>query len=1069
MNRSLTFLLLVSLVLSLGACREPIGDTNPGDDTVDPGDGIQFGDAAEDSGGGGGDLVEMDTPWVPEGYARITFFVDDRANETFQDGDIKWTGSFAWDAEDNSIVFATSWLPSDGPYPLLYDDGPITAGGHEMAEAVAGDHIFSTEVYFKAEEETTFQYGVLNELDFWMWDGANGEFTIPAGSTGTVHAEGLILPAFGMVDVKITVDTNDLHPEFAYIQDWTGINVYLKGNMNMWTPVQILDNGPEGGKGDDVAGDGVYTYVQGLNLGKHTGLLLQDQHAQFTAMFSAAEDSWVEAAEYKILLEGKQKGAKNGVHAFTRCGEDDWAPAEVVWEVDSWGTTENTTVAATCDFVPECETDDDCDAAEKCMGGLCEPWCDTDGDCPEGQLCFDNDCKAGCHTDDDCAEGEICQDDLCVVGCAENEDCPEGRVCYEGQCEKLCALDNDCDQGEVCNEQNFCVPGVPVVSEPGIASVNPDSGPVEGGSLVTITGTDFQDGAMVTFGGQPATGVDVKSGTELTCVTPAHGAGKVDVVLTNPDTGSTTFLKGFTYIDEAEAPAISWIEPLEGPVTGGTVVALYGENFQPNPTVYFGTKQATAVDFKDSTTVWATSPSGALGVVDLRLVNLDAQEDTLEAAFTYVPNVPDYAKILAPLSATAFDGFALPTLHAEVFEAGMTDGAGAAPGMQGQLVFGPPGSDPSVDLDGWTLGDAVYTSDNGNNDLWSVAGMIFEAPGTWAFTFRFSLDGQNWVWADSDGSQNGFDAGMMGTIEVIDPGDDLVLLAAAPSFGSVMGEDEVSVTGANFTEDMTVTVGGVDADFTFEDAGTVTVVTPPHAAGLADIVFTLPGGASDTLAGAFEYVLIGTPLVDGDLADWGDAYKVAINTVASNWDPDLNALDELYLAYDGVNLYIGVSGTAESLNYILGYVDVDFGAATGVTDMSTLADNDGDGDLDDALSNVVTVTAPGFGAEFGFGAQGNSVVAPGDLEGSAGWRSLDPPDNFSWMSGPVDQGAAAMETSVALSDLLGITGIPSTGLQVAVAVKLSNKYGGTDGMSNQCLPECSAPTVIDQVAIITLR
>ncbi len=119
MKQSLLLLILVTSLLSLGACRDPITDTNPGDDTIEAGDGIHFGDAEDDSGGG--DLTQEDTPWVPEGYARITFFVDDRANETFQDGDIKWTGSFALNAEDNSIEFATSWLPTDGPFPLLYD------------------------------------------------------------------------------------------------------------------------------------------------------------------------------------------------------------------------------------------------------------------------------------------------------------------------------------------------------------------------------------------------------------------------------------------------------------------------------------------------------------------------------------------------------------------------------------------------------------------------------------------------------------------------------------------------------------------------------------------------------------------------------------------------------------------------------------------------------------------------------------------------------------------------------------------------------------------------------------
>jgi len=672
MRRLQLLLVFAALVLSHGACRETLSDATPGGDTLELSDGISFGDASDDSGGGGGDLVYLDTPWVPEGHARITFYVDDRANETFQDGDMKWTGSFAWSDEDNTIVPASSWLPTDGPFPLLYDDGPVTEGGHEMAEAEAGDHVFSTEVYFKADEETTFQYGVLNELDFWMWEGPNGTFTIPAGSTGTVHAAGLALAEFGTIDVKVTVDTNDLHPDFAYIQEWPGVNVYLKGNMNMWTPVQVLDNGPDGGKGDDVEGDGVYTYVQGLNLGKHTGLLQQGQHAQFTAMFSAEEDSWVQAAEYKILLEGKQKGAKNGIAAFTRCGDGDWVPAEVTWEVDSWGTTENTTVEAACDFVPECGTDDDC------------------------------------------GEGEICQDGICV----------------------------------------------------------------------------------------------------------------------------------------ADAPVILGLSPAWGSVVGGTVVA---------------------------------------------------------------------------------------------------------------------------------------------------------------------------------------------------------------------------VEGAGFTADMTVEVGGEAAAFTLVDAGLAEVTTPPNPAGVADIAFTFPGGGSAGIASAFEYVLIGSPTVDGDLADWDPLYQVAENSVPSDWDPGLNSLSSLYLAYDDVNLYVGVGGYAESANYILGYVDADFGASTGVADMGALTDDDGDGDLNDALSNVITVTAAGFGAEFGFGAQGGAAVAAGDLEPAAGWRSLTPPDSFTWIAGHVDQGAAALETSAALEDLLGDDGIPPAGLQIAVAVKLSNKYGGADGMSNQCLPECSAPAVIDQVAVITLR
>ncbi|MBM4372824.1 MAG: IPT/TIG domain-containing protein, partial [Deltaproteobacteria bacterium] len=676
------------------------------------------------------------------------------------------------------------------------------------------------------------------------------------------------------------------------------------------------------------------------------------QLAQFTAMFASAEQSWAEAAEYKILLEGKQKGAKNGIKAYTRCGDGAWSPAEVLWELDSWGTTENTAVEAVCEFVPECEEDGDCDPGERCAEGLCEPWCDGDGDCPEGLLCLDHQCGEGCHDDADCGPQSLCSDGACV---------PKP------------------------------------VSSPEVGSVSPDSGPVEGGTLVTLAGADFQDGAAVTFGGAAATAVDVKGPEQLTCVTPAHAAGKVDVKLVNPDGGTTTFLKGFTYVDEAEAPLLASVEPLDGPVTGGTVVSLHGQNFLTNPAVFFGAKQASAVEFKSSVLVLATTPPGTLGAVDVRLVNSDAQEDTLEDGFTYVPNVPDWTHLLSPLAATALTGGPLPTFYAEVYEAGLTPGAGAAPGMQVELIHGPEGSDPGT----WTGVAAIYDSESGNNDVWKVPGLSLSQAGLRGFTFRFSLDGAHWVLADSDGTQNGFSASLTGVLEILEPGDDLLALSVAPAFGTVLGGTTVMVTGANFSEGMTVTLGGTEADFEVLGPGSITVTTPPGAAGLADLVLSHPEDGTAALEDAFEYVLVATPTVDGDLEDWDEAFRIAENSLTSDWGPLLNALHALYVAYDDENLYVAVEGTAEVLNYILGYLDVDFGLGTGASGMTSLSDNGGNGDLDDALSSVFEVSAEGFGAEFGFGAQGGAEALPGALVPAAGWRGLSPPGDFSWLAGPV--------------------------------------------------------------------
>ncbi len=83
---------------------------------------------------------------------------------------------------------------------------------------------------------------------------------------------------------------------------------------------------------------------------------------------------------------------------------------------------------------------------------------------------------------------------------------------------------------------------------PTVVSCSPNQGTTAGNSLVTITGTGFLDGATVTFDGSDATVVTVVSTTTITCRTPAHALGAVDIVVTNLDTQSGTLTNGYTYI-----------------------------------------------------------------------------------------------------------------------------------------------------------------------------------------------------------------------------------------------------------------------------------------------------------------------------------------------------------------------------------------------------------------------------------------------------------------------------------------------------------------------------------------
>ena len=88
---------------------------------------------------------------------------------------------------------------------------------------------------------------------------------------------------------------------------------------------------------------------------------------------------------------------------------------------------------------------------------------------------------------------------------------------------------------------------ITVVDKPVVTSVSPDHGPSSGGTLVTISGTNFKAGAGVTFGGAAAGDVSVISSSQISCTTPPHFPETVDVAVSNPDDQPGTLLRAFTY------------------------------------------------------------------------------------------------------------------------------------------------------------------------------------------------------------------------------------------------------------------------------------------------------------------------------------------------------------------------------------------------------------------------------------------------------------------------------------------------------------------------------------------
>ena len=169
------------------------------------------------------------------------------------------------------------------------------------------------------------------------------------------------------------------------------------------------------------------------------------------------------------------------------------------------------------------------------------------------------------------------------------------------------------------------------VAAPTVTSVTPSSGPLAGGTSITITGTGFVSGASVTIGGTTAASSFVSS-TSLTATTPSGTAGAKSVVVTNPDTQTSNTNITFTYM--ASPPSVTSVAPSSGPLAGGTSITITGTGFVSGASVTIGGTTA-ASSFVSSTSLTATTPSGTAGAKSVAVTNPDTQTSNTNITFTY--------------------------------------------------------------------------------------------------------------------------------------------------------------------------------------------------------------------------------------------------------------------------------------------------------------------------------------------------------------------------------------------------------------------------------------------------
>jgi hypothetical protein len=121
------------------------------------------------------------------------------------------------------------------------------------------------------------------------------------------------------------------------------------------------------------------------------------------------------------------------------------------------------------------------------------------------------------------------------------------------------------------------------ISQRIVFSCLPFAGPSTGGTSVSLIGTDFAAGATVSFGGVPATNVNVVSFDRITATTPPLPAGSAyDVVVSNTDGSSGTMTKGFVadFLDVPQSHQFwNFVATLvHFGITAGVGGGLYGVN-----------------------------------------------------------------------------------------------------------------------------------------------------------------------------------------------------------------------------------------------------------------------------------------------------------------------------------------------------------------------------------------------------------------------------------------------------------------------------------------------------------
>lgn len=403
----------------------------------------------------------------------------------------------------------------------------------------------------------------------------------------------------------------------------------------------------------------------------------------------------------------------------------------------------------------------------------------------------------------------------------------------------------DSQSGLLSNAYTYqAAPTITSVKLQSIPALNPASGPVIGGTVLDITGTDFVASSTVRVGTYNCAVTSVTATTikcTIQAISPAATPGAVNVIVTNPDAqasnaGSYVFKKAPS-ISSVKLTAHPTVTPTSGAVAGGTSIDIVGTDFDSvlplAVTVTVGgyscsviASSATAI----TCTIQAIAPSAAPGAVNVVVTNSDLQSNTATSAYVF-QNAPTVSSISVPgitISAGAIGGGTTIHINGSDFLAGATATVGGTSCVVSSVT------------------STVITCVTGNHGV--------AANGVSAIVTN--LDGQSSVAA---GSYDYIPAPIISSLSV--------------TSGSTTGGTSITITGSGFlvapAPAPTISFGGSLCGFiVVVDAATINCKTTAHVSGWVNLTITNPDTqASGTGAIPGMYLYLYDPSVTSVTVD----------------------------------------------------------------------------------------------------------------------------------------------------------------------------------------------------------